>query len=38
MDNFEEIRWRVVKAILDEFPELRRHVKEYLREENEKKG
>jgi len=38
MDNdFEETRWRVVKSILDEFPELRRRVKEYLREEKRRK-
>ena len=30
MDD-EEIRWRVVRALLDGFPELRRRVKEYLR-------
>jgi len=29
MDD-ESARWRVVKAMLDEFPELRRHVKKYL--------
>ena len=37
MNEIEEIRWRIVKDILDKFPELRRRVKEYLREENEKK-
>jgi hypothetical protein len=27
----EETRWRIVKALLDEFPYLREKVKEYLR-------
>lgn len=26
----EEIRWQVIKAMLDEFPELRRKTKKYL--------
>jgi len=25
-----EVRWQVVKAVLDEFPELREKVKKYL--------
>jgi hypothetical protein len=25
-----EVRWQVVKAVLDEFPELRKKTKEYL--------
>lgn len=36
MDNSEETRWLVVKALLDNFPDIRSRVKEYLREENEK--
>jgi hypothetical protein len=31
-DN-EEIRWHVVKAMLDEFPTLRQKVKNYVRPE-----
>ncbi len=27
----DEFRWQVVKAMLDEFPELKRKVKEYVR-------
>jgi hypothetical protein len=27
----EEIRWQVIKAMLDEFPTLREKVKSYLR-------
>ena len=30
MPNLEETRWQVIKALLDEFPKLRRRVKEYL--------
>ena len=30
--KIEEIRWRVVKAMLDEFPMLREKVKKYLKE------
>ena len=30
MPNLEETRWQVIKALLDEFPALRRRVKEYL--------
>jgi hypothetical protein len=30
--RIEEIRWRVVKAMLDEFPMLREKVKKYLKE------
>jgi len=33
MNNLEETRWLVVKALLDTFPDIRRRVKEYLREE-----
>jgi len=29
----EEIRWQVVKAMLDEFPALKVKVKKYLREQ-----
>jgi hypothetical protein len=34
MENYqdkEEIRWQVVKAMLDEFPTLRQKVKNYVR-------
>lgn len=31
----EEIRWQVVKAVLDEFPTLKERVKGYLEEETE---
>jgi hypothetical protein len=27
----EEVRWKVVKAMLDEFPELKRRTKAYLK-------
>ena len=37
MDNLKETRWFVVKALLDEFPDIRSRVKEYLREEWEKR-
>jgi hypothetical protein len=30
MPKLEEIRWRLVKEMLDEFPELRRRVKRHL--------
>jgi len=33
MDNSEEIRWLVVKALLDNFPDIRRRLREYLQEE-----
>lgn len=29
----EEIRWQVVKAMLDEFPTLREKVKDYLKKQ-----
>ena len=32
----EEIRWQVIKAMLDEFPALREKVKGYLKEEKKK--
>ena len=28
--EIEEIRWQVIKAMLDEFPSLRRKVKNYV--------
>jgi len=28
----EEIRWQVIKAMLDEFPTLKERVKSYLKE------
>jgi hypothetical protein len=30
MDS-DEIRWKVVKALLDEFPSLREKIREYLK-------
>jgi len=29
----EEIRWRVIKAMLNEFPSLKQRIKGYLKEE-----
>ncbi|MGB9714692.1 MAG: hypothetical protein ACPLZC_06945 [Candidatus Bathyarchaeales archaeon] len=34
----EEIRWHVIKAMLDEFPTLREKVKDYLKERERKAG
>ena len=31
--EIEEIRWKIVKAILDDFPQLRQRVKAYLNTE-----
>jgi hypothetical protein len=31
----EEIRWQVMKAMLDEFPTLKEKVKQYLKEQNQ---
>ena len=28
--NVEEVRWQVVKAMLDDFPVLRKKVKDYI--------
>jgi hypothetical protein len=33
-NNKEEIRWQVVKAMLDEFPALRAKVRNYVKAEN----
>jgi hypothetical protein len=30
----EEIRWQVVKSMLDEFPTLRKKVRNYIKTEN----
>ena len=35
--SIEELRFQIIKKILTEFPELKEHVREYLREENNKK-
>lgn len=35
-ESIEELRFNVIKKMLDDFPELRERVKEYLREDNEK--
>lgn len=32
----DEIRWQVVKAMLDEFPSLRAKVQEYLKDKEKK--
>ena len=32
MDNSKEIRWQVVKALLNDFPDIRKRVKEHLQE------
>ncbi|MGB9741263.1 MAG: hypothetical protein ACP5IM_04950 [Candidatus Bathyarchaeia archaeon] len=32
----DEIRWQVVKAMLEEFPSLRTRVKKYLKKKKEK--
>jgi len=32
----EEIRWQVIKAMLDEFPTLKEKVKSYLKEKKPK--
>ncbi|MGB9676950.1 MAG: hypothetical protein ACPL0C_07185 [Candidatus Bathyarchaeales archaeon] len=34
--NVDEIRWQVVKAMLEEFPSLKTKVKEYLKNEEKK--
>jgi len=33
----DEIRWQVVKAMLDEFPNLREKVKNYIEKQSEQK-
>jgi len=33
----EEIRWQVIKAMLDEFPVLKERVRNYLREQKPKR-
>ncbi|MEM2440114.1 MAG: hypothetical protein QXJ77_02730 [Candidatus Bathyarchaeia archaeon] len=35
-ENSDEIRWQVVKAMLDEFPTLREKVKRYIEERQRK--
>jgi len=35
--SIEELRFQIIKNILTEFPELKELVREYLREENDKK-
>jgi hypothetical protein len=30
-DNLDEIRWEIVKAMLEDFPKLRRRVIEYFK-------
>ena len=36
--SIEELRFQIIKKILAEFPELKERIREFLREENEKKG
>lgn len=36
-DSIEELRFNVIKKILDDFPELKERLREYLREDGEKK-
>ena len=36
-EDIEELRFEIIKKILDEFPELRERLREYLREDGEKK-
>jgi hypothetical protein len=33
----EEIRWQIIKAMLDEFPSLKKRVKSYLEEQKPKR-
>jgi hypothetical protein len=33
----DETRWKVLRAMLDEFPELKEKTKEYLKHQNRKK-
>jgi hypothetical protein len=33
--TIDEIRWEIVRAMLENFPKLRRRVKEYLQAERE---
>ena len=35
-ENSDEIRWQVVKAMLDEFPTLREKVKAYIEKQKQK--
>ncbi|MGQ9507051.1 MAG: hypothetical protein ACUVTB_04225 [Candidatus Bathycorpusculaceae bacterium] len=34
----DEIRWQVIKAMLEEFPTLKEKVKDYLKEQKPKKN
>jgi hypothetical protein len=36
-ETVDELRFEFIKKLLAEFPELRERVREYLREENDKK-
>ena len=36
-ESIEELRFQIIKNILTDFPELKERVREYLREENNKK-
>jgi len=35
--NIEEVRWQVIKAMLEESPKLKEKLKEYLKEQKTKK-
>ncbi len=36
-ESIEELRFKLIKKILTEFPELKGHIREYLREDDKKK-
>jgi hypothetical protein len=36
-ESIEEMRFNVIKKILDDFPELKERLRKYLQEENENK-
>ena len=33
VQNVEEVRWQVVKSMLDDFPALRKKVRDYIHED-----
>jgi len=37
MTDTEEIRWEIVKAMLNDFPQLKQRLKEYLQNEGKQK-
>jgi len=36
-NTYDEIRWQVIKVMLDEFPTLKENVEDYLKEEQKLK-